>query len=146
MNIYNILLSLFIVIDNIYRSCLIVQAILDNEIARSYSWLLEILNKATDKLCLKTILTDANPAISLAISSIMLSALHLYCIWHISQNLQKKLKNKLGSSWDSFIKDFYKTHNILDLQIFEIRFKALLKSYPKAAQYFNKVLYPNRHS
>ncbi|CAG8733331.1 24209_t:CDS:10, partial [Cetraspora pellucida] len=48
--------------------------------------------------------------------------------------------------WDSFIKDFYKTRNILDQQTFEICFKNLLKHYPKAAQYLNKALYSDRHS
>ncbi|CAG8795645.1 37811_t:CDS:1, partial [Gigaspora margarita] len=56
------------------------------------------LIKATDGLYPSTILTDADPAMSLAISTIMLSTQHFHCIWHIYQNIQKKLKEKLGSS------------------------------------------------
>ncbi|CAG8610312.1 12499_t:CDS:2 [Ambispora leptoticha] len=112
----------------------------------SYSWLLDVLLKATDGLYPNSILTDADPAMTLAISTIWPSTQHLHCIWHIGQNLQKKLKSKLGSDWDSFIKDFYKTRNVLDPKIFENRFKSLQERYPKANQYLNRALYPDRQS
>ncbi|CAG8837704.1 36609_t:CDS:2, partial [Gigaspora margarita] len=93
--------------------------------------LLEVLIRATDRLCLYTILTDTNSAMSLALSTIMSLTQLLHCIWHISQNLQKNIKNKLEFDWDLFIKDFYKTYNILDLQTFENQFKNLLEYYLK---------------
>ncbi|CAG8855438.1 20348_t:CDS:1, partial [Gigaspora margarita] len=61
----------------------------------SYFWILKVLIKATDRLYLSTILTDADPAMSLVILTIMPLTQHLHCIWYINQNLQKKLKEKL---------------------------------------------------
>ncbi|CAG8486070.1 22347_t:CDS:2 [Racocetra persica] len=42
--------------------------------------------------------------------------------------------------------DFYKTHNILDLQTFKDQFKSLQEYYPKAALYLNRALYSDKRS
>ncbi|CAG8846511.1 27676_t:CDS:2, partial [Gigaspora margarita] len=97
----------------------LIHPVLDNVTTKSYSWLLEVLIKATDELYPNTILTDTDPT------------MHLHCIWNISQNLQKNFEDKLGSDWVSFIKDFYKAHNMLELQVFENGFKSLLISIQK---------------
>ncbi|CAG8840434.1 4306_t:CDS:1, partial [Racocetra persica] len=46
--------------------------ILDDETAKSYFWLLEVLIKATEELYSNTILTDTNSAMTFAISNILL--------------------------------------------------------------------------
>ncbi len=42
-----------------------------------------------------------------------LNTYHIYCIWHISQNLPKRLKEKFGSNFSNFMKNFFKTRNSL---------------------------------
>jgi len=40
-------------------------------------------------------LTDADPGVSAAISNTFPGALHLWCLWHLHQNLRKNLGSKL---------------------------------------------------
>ncbi|KAF0484099.1 protein far1-related sequence 5-like [Gigaspora margarita] len=66
------------------------------------------------------------------------------CIYHIGQNLPKNLKCKLGSSWDDFIKAWYKARNSLSKQIFESEWKLLIDKYPSAINYLERMLYSTK--
>ena len=50
---------------------------------------------------------------------------HMHCIWHITQNLPKQLKGKLGSSFGKFMKDFYTVRNSLKEEQFNERYSNL---------------------
>ncbi|GES72527.1 protein FAR1-related sequence 11-like [Rhizophagus clarus] len=57
--------------------------------------------------------TDANPALDATIPIVLPETYAAYCIFHITQNLPKNLKLKLGENWDNFIKQFYQCRNSL---------------------------------
>ena len=52
-------------------------------------------------------ITNANPAMDAAIAQIYPQTRHLYCIWHIGQNLPKNLKSKLHSNYEEFTKKIF---------------------------------------
>ena len=75
------------------------------------------------------------------------NAYHIHCIWHMTKNLPKRLKNKLGTEeFKMFINDFWKTRNSLCVEVFEQRFQALLSNFPNANDYLHNPIYSSRHS
>ncbi|CAG8762148.1 12257_t:CDS:2, partial [Dentiscutata heterogama] len=84
------------------------------------------------------IFTDSDPAIAAAISKIFLSVHHHLCVIHISNNVKKKVRSKLGAQeYHQFMNDFYTAHNALQTFFFETRFNQLIKAYPKIESYLN---------
>src|SRR5277367_2423844 len=67
------------------------------------------------------------------------STFHIHCIWHISQNLPKQLKGKLGSSFSDFIKDFYKARNSLKEEQFNERYFKMISFF--FYYYFQFIIY-----
>ncbi|CAG8785513.1 9927_t:CDS:2, partial [Gigaspora margarita] len=65
------------------------------------------------------LITDSDIANEVTIENIMPEIYRINCIYHISQNLIKNLKSKLGSDWDKFIKSWYKMCNSPSKQDFE---------------------------
>ena len=82
------------------------------------------------------ILTDMDPAMNAACQNIYTDTYHIHCIWHISQNLPKRLKHKLGTAeFKTFNTEFWKTRNSLCVKVFEQRFQALLERFPNSSNY-----------
>ena len=136
---------MFIFIDNDGKSRLGAQAFLNNETQKSYEWVLQQTLDATD-LEPRVIMTDMDPAMNVACQIVYKNIYHIHCIWHMSQNLPKRLKNKLGTAdFKAFIKDFWKTRNSLCMEVFEQRFQALLEKFPNANDYLNNIIYPIRY-
>ena len=53
-----------------------------------------------------TILTDADPGCTAAIATVFPRAKHLWCLWHIHQNLRRNLLSKLGVEYGRFCAQF----------------------------------------
>ena len=62
----------------------------------------------------------------IAISNKYPKAIVRHCVFHIQQNLVKKIKRKLNSKWDDFIKEFYALRNSLVISDFENRWVKLI--------------------
>jgi hypothetical protein len=108
-NKYNYPLSLFIFVDNDGKSRLGAQAFLNNETQETYEWILQQTLEATE-IEPKVIITDIDPAMNAACQTIYKNTYHIYCIWHMAQNLPKRLKNKLGTAdFKTFVHEFWKT-------------------------------------
>ncbi|RIB04106.1 hypothetical protein C2G38_1988879, partial [Gigaspora rosea] len=60
---------------------------------------------------------------------------HFLCIFHIQQNIHKKLKRLLGTNYEKFIKIFYRTRNSLNESDFE-----------RPSNYLQGTLYPIQHT
>ena len=78
--------------------------------------------KRSNWYCTKVFVTDGDLAVNGAVAIQFPDAFHMHCIWHIGQNLPKQLKGKLGSSFNDFIKDFYKARNSLTERQFYERY------------------------
>ncbi|GES84294.1 protein FAR-RED IMPAIRED RESPONSE 1-like [Rhizophagus clarus] len=145
-NKYNFPLSLFILVDNDGKLRLGAQAFLNDETQESYEWILQQTLDATG-IEPKVIIIDMDPAIDAACQTTYSNAYHVHCIWHMAQNLPKRLKNKLGTTdFKEFIHDFWKTCNSLCVEVFEQRFQTLLNKFPNGNDYLHDPIYLTRHS
>jgi hypothetical protein len=79
-----------------------------------------------------------------AIKSVFDTTVHFICIYHIDQNIQKKLKSVLGSNFTQFHEDFYQARNSLNVEKFNFYWEKLKNNYPLAVPYLNRVLDQNR--
>ena len=120
-NRYNRPLSLFVTTDNNLKTRIVAQAIVDDETQLSYEWVYQCTKEATG-VSPRVFVTDGDPAVNAAVMIQFPDAFHMHCIWHINQNLPKQLKGKLGSSFDDFLKDFYKARNSLREEQFNERY------------------------
>lgn len=145
-NKYNYPLSLFILVDNNGKSRLGAQAFLNDETQESYEWVLQQTLDATGSKP-RVILTDMDPAMISACQNIYKDTYHVHCIWHMSQNIPKRLKHKLKTAdFKTFNKDFWKARNSLCVEVFERRFQELLEKFPDSNNYMRNTLYPIRNS
>ena len=79
------------------------------------------MKKATG-ISLRVLVTDGDPAVNAAVMVQFPDTFYMHCIWHISQNLPKQLKGKLGSEFSNFMKDFYTARNSLKEEQFNARY------------------------
>src|ERR1044072_6999876 len=86
-NRYEMALSLFVGIDNNFKTRVLAQALTKYETQADYNWILQCTLKATNNLSPVVLYTDGDPA--------MLAARHLLCIYHITENVKKKAKSML---------------------------------------------------
>jgi hypothetical protein len=96
-NRYDMVLCLFIIIDNNTKSRLIASALLEDETEASFIWALQQLKKSSYDVNPQVIYTDCDPAMANAISLIYPTSKHNLCIFHIDLNLRKNLRPKLGT-------------------------------------------------
>ncbi|CAG8794952.1 11347_t:CDS:2, partial [Gigaspora rosea] len=67
--------------------------------------------KATRGYMPGVIITDGDPAMYRVVLIELPTTRHLFCIWHIKENLKKMLSAKLGAEFDSFYSAFWKCRN-----------------------------------
>ena len=143
-NKYNMYLSVFMVKDNYGRFRNIANALVEDEMSSTYTWILQCLLKATG-ITLKSFWTDSEPGLINAVSQVFPTTPHFYCLFHIWQNVIKHLKAKLGSNFNHFAKAFYACRNALCVEIFEKRWKLMIENFPECENYMAR-LYTNRIS
>ncbi|CAG8729626.1 46400_t:CDS:2, partial [Gigaspora margarita] len=81
------------------KSCLVVQALMNDKTITSFEWVLSKLLEST-RYQLHVLVTDSDIANEAIIENIIPETFRMNCIYYISQNLPKNLKNKLGSDWN----------------------------------------------
>jgi hypothetical protein len=144
-NRYQMPLSLFLVVDNNTKSRLVAQALVSDESVESYKWILECTKKATMTEPL-VFVTDADPAMDAAITQIYETTHPIHCIFHISENLPKNVKSKLGDQYESFVQSFFSCRNSLCEELFYERWSKLIEKYPSIKDYLMRALYPSRQA
>jgi len=142
-NQHNMLLSLFVAVDNHFRTRLVAQALVNDETKETYEWLLKSTLRATNHAP-RVFITDSDPGMDAAIDSQYSTTYPLHCLYHISQNLLCNLKAPLGSIFNDFLTDFYMCQNILSPVDFDSQWNNLIVTYPKAANYLNSELYSSK--
>jgi hypothetical protein len=143
-NRYKWPLSLFIVVDCNNKTRLLAQALVEDETECSYVWLIQCLKKTSITPCV--IITDADPAMLSAIKQELPDTFHIHCIFHIAQNLPKRLKAVLGKDYLKFVNDFYKARNSITVEVFEKRWQNLILKYSQAESYLHRILYESKES
>ena len=145
-NQYDMTLNVFVCIDSDNKTRLVASALIDDETENSFSWILQNLYQATNFIEPKDIFTDGDPSFAKAIKTVFSNTLHFVCIYHIEQNLKRKLKGKLGSNYDQFKKEFYKARNSLCIIQFESLWNQLKDDWAETSNYLNRTLEPIKTS
>jgi hypothetical protein len=146
-NRYEMALSLFVGIDNNFKTRVLAQALIKYETQADYSWILQCTLEATNNLSPIVLFTDCDPGMIAAVQVIYPTTRHLLCIYHIIENVKKKARSKLrGEMVKSFVKDFCCMRNSYNQYEFEAKYNEMLKKYEPCRSYLEKKLYPNRES
>ncbi|CAB5205097.1 unnamed protein product [Rhizophagus irregularis] len=145
-NKYNYPLSLFILIDNYNKSRLAAQAFIQDEKQESYEWLLRCCLEACEIPPL-TFVTDADPAMIAAISTVFPETHHMQCLYHLYQNLPKNLRSCLGSPlYQEFLKDFRAIQRSHCESVFERRSAGIVEKYEAGKKYITTMLLNRKHT
>ncbi|CAG8576463.1 16725_t:CDS:2 [Cetraspora pellucida] len=145
-NRYRMPLSLFVARDNNMKSQIVTQALLSDKTTESYQWTLRMLKKATREKMPGVIITDGDPAMERAVLIECSTTRHLFCIWHIKENLKKMLRGKLGAEFDDFYSAFWKCRNSDTPESFDYYWNKMISKYLLAKQYLERYLYERRKS
>ncbi|XP_022032112.1 protein FAR1-RELATED SEQUENCE 5-like [Helianthus annuus] len=89
-NKYNMMFVPFTGIDNHYRNVTLGAAIIGNETAETYSWLVNVFRQAFGR-ALPVIVTDQDPTMRKAIEDTWPESSNRLCMWHIMDKLTTKL-------------------------------------------------------
>ena len=74
-------------------------------------------------------MTDADPACAKAVRTLLLGTKHLWCIWHIMENIRKKMARRLGKhGFQNFMSRFHDLRKEVHIKAFEEGWAALLAS------------------
>src|SRR5688572_20929971 len=92
MNRYEMMLSLFVGINNNFKTKVLAQALTKYEVQADYNWILQCTLKAINNLLPVVLYTDGDPAMLATIQVVYLQTHHLLCIYHIIENVKKKAK------------------------------------------------------
>ncbi|GES80166.1 protein FAR1-related sequence 4 isoform X1 [Rhizophagus clarus] len=113
----------------------------DDETSSNCQWFFQCLRDATGDLAPQVLFSDSEPALINAVSIILPETKHFPCIFHIQQNIHKKLKQRLGSNYEDFLKNFYRTRNSLNEPDFERRWTRMIEKFPQAGQQVSESLF-----
>ncbi|CAG8685809.1 7047_t:CDS:2, partial [Scutellospora calospora] len=108
---------IFTIVDNNFKSRIVVQAVLPDETSESYRWVLQQIIKATG-VQPGAFIIDADLGLESVIPEVYPNTYLLYCIWHIRRNIEKQLAKSLGDHYADFLKAFYRIHNVLCKEAF----------------------------
>ncbi|GBC14934.2 protein FAR1-RELATED SEQUENCE 5-like [Rhizophagus irregularis DAOM 181602=DAOM 197198] len=87
---------------------------------------------------------DADPAVDAAVKKVFTNTYPVYCAFHhITQNLHKNLRKRIGEHYDKFLQDFYLCRNSLVQSTFHDRFMKLIENYSQSKSYL-EVLYTSK--
>ncbi|GJU30016.1 FAR1-related sequence 5-like protein, partial [Tanacetum coccineum] len=86
---YKMVFVPFTGIDNHHRSVTLAAALLSNERAKSYGWLLRAFKKAFGREPMVAV-TDQDPAMKIAVEKEFSNLRHQLCMWHIMEKLSTK--------------------------------------------------------
>ncbi|XP_022024953.1 protein FAR1-RELATED SEQUENCE 5-like [Helianthus annuus] len=98
-NKYNMMFVPFTGVDNHYRNVTLGAAIIGDETAETYSWLLNAFRQAFGRAP-PVIVTDQDPAMRKAIQDTWPESRHRLCMWHIMEKLTTKVGANLCNSTD----------------------------------------------
>ena len=123
-NKYNMYLSVFMIKDNYGKFRNVANALVEDELASTYVWILQCLTKATNTVP-KSFWTDSEPGLINAVSQVFPDTPHFYCLFHIWQNIIKHLKSKIPD-FSKFSKTFFSCQNALSIYTY---FRTMLGKY-----------------
>ena len=107
-----------------------------------YEWAYDCWKRATG-IDPALVLTDADPAATVAVALAFRSASHRWCSWHINQNLTKNLAGILGAEMKAFMGVFEAAGRQLTREMFELHWARVESMFPEALPHLQEHLLPN---
>ncbi|CAM8980759.1 unnamed protein product [Rhodiola kirilowii] len=129
LDAYDMLLGLWVGVDNHGMSCLFGCVLMRDENVQSFAWALKsFLGYMKDKAP-QSIMTDENMWLKEAIAVEMPRTKHAFCIWHITAKFSDWFSGLLGSLYDKWKADFYMLYNVPSVENFEVGWGDMVNTY-----------------
>lgn len=143
-NKYKMPLALFVGVNQHYQFILLGCALISDESAATYSWLLQTWLKGVGGQVPKVIITDHDMTLKSVISDVFSSACHCICLWHIlgkvSENLAPVIKKN-----ENFMAKFEKCiYRSLTSDDFDNRWEKILDRFELRQDECMQSLYEDR--
>ncbi|KAF5469479.1 hypothetical protein F2P56_013547 [Juglans regia] len=128
-NIYKIPFVLFSGVNHHHQTIMFSCALIANETAESYIWLLRTWQQAILGRTPSTIITDDDKAMTKAIVEVLPNTNHRLCLWHILQKFPEHLSH-VYNKFLNFQKDFcHCIHETITSDEFEQEWTSILVKY-----------------
>ncbi|KAG2666810.1 hypothetical protein I3760_15G082400 [Carya illinoinensis] len=128
-NIYKMPFVPFSRVNHHHQTIMFGCALLVNETAESYTWLLRTWQEAMLGKAPKTIITDDDKAMAKAIVEVLPNTTHRLCLWHILQKFLEHLAH-VYNKFPDFQKDFrHCIHETITIDEFEEEWTSILLKY-----------------
>ncbi|KAG6703898.1 hypothetical protein I3842_07G108600 [Carya illinoinensis] len=128
-NIYKMPFVPFSGVNHHHQTIMFGCALLVNETAESYIWLLRTWQEAMLGRAPSTIITDDDKAMAKAISEVLPNTTHRLCLWHILQKFPEHLAH-VYNKFPDFQKEFrHCIHETITVDEFEQEWSSILAKY-----------------
>lgn len=129
LDAYDMLLGLWIGVDNHGMACLYGCVLLRDENLQSFAWALKTFLSFMGGKAPQTILTDQNMWLKEAIAAELPETKHAFCIWHIMTNFSNWFLVLLGPQYDNWKAEFYRLYGLETVEEFESGWKDMVSRY-----------------
>ncbi|KAG8364533.1 hypothetical protein BUALT_Bualt18G0007000 [Buddleja alternifolia] len=106
-NKYKMPLALFVGVNQHYQFMLLGCALISDESAATFSWVMQTWLKAMGGQAPKIIITDQEKVMKLVVSEVFPSTLHFFCLWHIMGKVSETLNHVIKQN-ENFMSKFEK--------------------------------------
>ena len=119
----------FIGVNHHHQSVMFGCALLVNETAESYTWLLKTWLNAMPGNPPSTIITNDDKAMAKAIVDVFPDATHRLCMWHLLQKVPKQLSH-VYNKYPHLQEEFYHCiHDTITIEEFKIEWSKIMMKY-----------------
>lgn len=130
-------------VDQEGRNIILAGALLVQETAAAYSWILSQFLLAT-RASPAVILTDEDPSIAKAVRDTMPTTQHSLCTWHLNRNIVENLSKTLSDSLYEFMGLFREAAEAVSLESFEVKWTSLKSLVSESRTNYVERLYSSR--
>lgn len=129
LDTYDMLLGIWIGINNHGKTCFFGCALLRDESIQSFSWALKTFIGFMNKKAPRAILTDQNMWLKEALATELPETKHAFCIWHIISKFSEWFSALLGSQYDNWKSEFHRIYNLNSVDEFEVEWGNMVEKY-----------------
>lgn len=126
---FDMLLGIWIGVDNHGTYCLFGCMLLRDENAQSFSWGLKAFLDFMNGKAPVTILTDQNTWLKQALAMEMSATKQCFSIWHLTSKFSDWFSVVLGSQYDNWKSEFHQLYNLYEVQEFEVGWRDMIDTY-----------------
>ncbi|CAI9108539.1 OLC1v1008161C1 [Oldenlandia corymbosa var. corymbosa] len=129
LDAYDMLLGIFIGVDNHGINCFFGCVLLRDENVQSFSWALKTFLGFMNGKAPGTILTDQNMWLKEAVAVEMPRSKHAFCIWHIISKFSEWFSGLLASQYDNWKTEFIRLYNLYSVEEFEAGWRQMIETF-----------------